>query len=136
MTYTLLKNGAARGGERWDAFSKAWVKADEWQRRQWAREDAAFARSANQGTLCAPMILSDTCGKNVQGLQSQTDGSWYDSKSNLRKEYKRADVTEVGNDVVNTRFWHGQKQRTDYQTEKKKWAAIDAGMNRAGIPPV
>ncbi len=136
MTYRLPYNGEQRGSDRWDAFSKAWVHANEWQQRQWAREDAVFARKANQGQLCAPMIVSDSCGKGVQGLQAQTDGKWYDSKSNLRREYKRADVLEVGNEVVSTRFWHGPKQREDYQAEKKKWASIDKAMNRAGIPPV
>jgi hypothetical protein len=137
MTYKIPKHGEARGPDRWDNPSKAWVRSDEWQQRQWAREDAVFARQANQGELCAPQgIISDTCGKTINGVQSQTDGRWYDSKSQLRREYKRADVIEVGSEVVKTRFWHGDKPRPDPVAEKHKEAALDRAFNRAGIPPV
>lgn len=44
----------------------------------------------------APQVISDTIGR---GVQSMTNGQWYDSKSALRKEYKQAGVIEVGNDV-------------------------------------
>jgi hypothetical protein len=92
----LPKHGEARGGDRWDKLSGAWVPADEWQQRQWAREDAAFARQANQGELCTPMVIGDTMKRD---LQSQVTGRFHDSKSSLRREYREHGVTEVGNDV-------------------------------------
>jgi hypothetical protein len=89
-------NGEARGSERWDNVSKAWVPAQEWQQRQWAREDAAFARQSNQGELCTPMIVRDTMPRD---LRSQVTGRVHDSKSTLRREYREHGVAEVGNDV-------------------------------------
>lgn len=41
-----------------------------------------------------PMVISDT----MSDMQSQTNGRMYSSKSELRKEYKRAGVEEVGNE--------------------------------------
>jgi hypothetical protein len=96
MSDLLPKNGEIRGGERWDSVSRAWVRADEWQQRQWAREDAAFARRANQGELSAPMVIGDTMKRD---LQSQVTGRIHDSKSALRREYREHGVVEIGNDV-------------------------------------
>jgi hypothetical protein len=92
----IPKNGEQRGPDRWDSVSKAWVPAQEWQQRQWAREDAAFARKSNQGELCAPMIVRDTMPRD---LRSQVTGRMHDSKSTLRQEYRQHGVVEVGNDV-------------------------------------
>ena len=44
--------------------------------------------------LAAPNFVSDT----MDGLQSQASGKMYDSKSELRKEYKALGMAEVGND--------------------------------------
>ena len=93
------KHGDIRGGERWDRLSAAWVPAEEWQRRQWAREDAAFARKANQGELCTPSVIGDS----MKTLQSQASGKWYDSKSNLRREYRQLGMQEVGNEKLTRR---------------------------------
>lgn len=96
----IPKNGEARGSDRWDSVSAAWVRADEWQARQWAREDAAFARKANQGELCSPRISTDTTAK---ALQSPVTGKWHESKSALRREYRDHGVVEVGNDAPTKR---------------------------------
>ena len=49
----------------------------------------------NRSELSGPMVISDC----MDGVQSQLDGKWYDSKSSLRKTYRQAGVTEVGNDA-------------------------------------
>ncbi len=129
------KNGELRGGERWDSASKAWCRADEWQRRQWAREDAVFARAANQGELTCPMIIRDSLG--LHGVQSQSDGKHYDSKRAMRKHYREAGVIEVGNDgQTETRFIHGPRAPEDPHKERKQDRAIHYAFNRLGIPPV
>ena len=129
------KHGEQRGGERYDRPSFAWVRCDEWLRRHWEREDRIFAKRANQGQLCAPMILSDSLG-GVNGVQSQADGQHYDSKSNLRRHYREAGVVEVGTDVPTTRFFHGDKPLPDPDRKKKQEAAIGKAFNRIGLPPV
>jgi hypothetical protein len=119
MTF-FPKDGELRGSERWDRLSGAWVPADEWQARRWAREDAAFARKANQGELKCPMILRDS----MKTLQSQVTGKWYDSKSNLRKEYRDHDMIEIGNEVKpdQGRFWSG-KPYVDPKVEREQHKA-------------
>jgi hypothetical protein len=74
----------------------AWVRADEWQARQWEREDRVFAKMRNQGEVCAPQIVTDTLG--LHGVQSMANGQFYDSKSALRAHYKRDGLVELGND--------------------------------------
>lgn len=129
----LPKHGELRGSDRYDRLSMAWVRADEWQARQWEREDRAFERLANQGDLCAPMIISDGMGKGVNGLKSQVNGLHYDSKSNLRKHYRDAGVVEVGNDPAGQR--KGPRYR-DPLKDRKIESAIHRAFNRTGIPPV
>ena len=124
-------HGEIRGGERWDKPSSAWVPADEWQRRQWAREDAAFARLANQGELACPMLISDSLG--FHGLQSQADGKFYDSKRAMRRHYREAGVVEVGDEPIRGRFWGGGGPRQDPHRERKLEDAIGRAMTRAGI---
>jgi hypothetical protein len=104
------KHGELRGSERWDKPSAAWVSADEWQHRQWAREDAAFARLANQGELKCPSVISDTMKRD---LQSQVTGRMYDSKSSLRREYREHGVQEVGSDVPKSTAQVGKFRRPD-----------------------
>jgi hypothetical protein len=74
----ILKHGEARGADRWDALSKAWVKAE----------------------LCAPRIIGDTTAKP---LQSPVTGKWHESKASLRREYREHGVVEIGNDVPKAR---------------------------------
>lgn len=130
----LPKHGEARGSDRYDRPSMAWVRADEWQARQWDREDRIFAKRARQGEPCAPMVLSD--GLGVHGLQSQVDGKYYDSKSGLRRHYRQAGVVEVGNDVPATRFAHGTKPAADPMKDRAQTQAIYKAFNRIGLPPV
>jgi hypothetical protein len=116
-----MKHGELRNGERWDRLAGAWVRADEWQVRQWAREDAAFARKANQGELCAPMVIHDS----MRSLQSQVTGRYHDSKSALRREYREHGVLEVGNDVPKTK---GASKAVNPDAEHR---AIEAALYRA-----
>jgi hypothetical protein len=132
----LPKNGELRGGERWDRLSAAWVPADEWQRRQWSREDAAFARKANQGQLCAPRFFTDTQG-GIRGIRSMKDGRMYDSKSQMRKHYRESGVLEVGDDssVTNRDKITGPRQRyEDPKQEQKIDAALGRAWSRVGLP--
>ena len=115
------KHGEMRGGERWDRLAGAWVHADEWQARQWAREDAAFARKANQGELCTPGVIFDS----MRSLQSQVTGRYHDSKSTLRREYREHGMVEVGNDVAKTR---GKSKAVNPAAERK---AVEAALYRA-----
>jgi hypothetical protein len=126
----LPRHGELRGGDRYDRLSMAWVRADEWQVRQWEREDRAFARKANQGELSAPMVIADTTG-SVRGVQSMVDGRHYDSKSSLRRHYRDAGVIEVGNEPVRK----GPRYKDPHQ-ERKIEGAIHKAFNRMGIPPV
>ena len=70
----LHKHGEQRGSDRWDRPSMAWVRADQWQVRQWEREDRVFARKANQGQLTAPSIVTDGQG-GINGIRSMKSGS-------------------------------------------------------------
>lgn len=129
----LPRHGELRGGERYDRPSFAWVSAEEWQRRQWEREDRIFERQASQGQPCAPMVMSDGVG-GVRGVQSQVDGRYYDSKASLRRHYRDSGVIEVGNEVPKTRFFHGSKPMEDPQAARKRREAIGRAMSRAGLP--
>lgn len=129
----LPAHGAARGSERYDRPAMAWIDAAEWQRRQWAREDAVFARQANQGELCTPMVIGDGLGKD---LQSQVTGRWHDSKSTLRREYKQHGMVEVGTEKPKGRFWHGDRPQRDAARDKANEVAIHKAFNRMGMPPV
>jgi hypothetical protein len=55
------------------------------------KRSAPAARSA----LPAPMVIGDA----MPPVQSMLDGRMYESKSALRRTYREAGVTEVGNDV-------------------------------------
>lgn len=117
----------------YDRPSFTWVTPEEHARRTAEREERAFQRRARQGELCAPMVISDAQG-GVRGLQSQVDGKFYDSKSNMRRHYKREGMVEVGNDNVTTRFWHGDKPLKDPHAERKQMDAIGKAFNRVGLP--
>ncbi|MFQ8433483.1 hypothetical protein [Amaricoccus sp. W119] len=127
MTY-FPRNGDQRGSDRWDAASKAWVRADEWQARQWAREDRAFERRMNQGQLATPVVISDSQG-GVRGVQSMLNGEMYDSKSNMRRHYRERGATEIGNDVPTERV--SRKREPDSAKIKD---AIGRAFNRVGLP--
>lgn len=108
-----------------------WLPRDEYERRRADREERAFQRKASQGQLCAPATISDGTGKD---LQSQCSGKWFDSKSELRKDYKQHGCVEVGNDVPKTRFIHGDKPPADPMKDRKQWDALHKAANRVGLP--
>lgn len=77
--------------------------------------------------LPAPRINGD----NLNAVQSMTNGKWYDSKSALRAEYRRAGVVEVGNDVPMKK-----PQPTLYEKQaakEKRRASIGKALSRAGF---
>lgn len=90
-------------------------------------EEIAFQRKASQGQLCAPMVISDT----QPGLMSMTNGQMYDSKSEMRKEYKRAGVVEVGNDVPTKKAKPTYMERA--AEKKKRQAALGRALSRTGF---
>lgn len=74
--------------------------------------------------LAAPRINADS----MNPVQSMTNGRYYDSKSALRAEYKRAGVIEVGNDVPTS------KPAPDRAALKKqRQASIGKALSRAGF---
>lgn len=111
-------------GKRFDRVSMTWMDAAAYDRLRADREERAFQRKASQGQLCAPMVITD----GMPALQSQTDGRLYDSKSNLRREYRRAGVIEVGNDVPT------QRPKADKTALRKaRRAAIGKALSYAGF---
>lgn len=75
----------------------------------------------------APRVISDT----QPLIQSQTNGKHYDSKSELRKEYKRAGVIEVGNDVQMKR--EGKSADQKRREKEGRRAAIGKALSYAGF---
>lgn len=97
-------------GKVFDRISMTWVDPAEHKARMEYFEELAFMRQGNQGELCTPMVITD----GQKPLQSMTNGKIYDSKSEMRKEYKRAGVVEVGNDTPK------EKPKVDWKAERKK----------------
>jgi hypothetical protein len=76
--------------------------------------------------LSAPRINGDT----MNAVQSMTNGRWYESKSALRAEYRRANVVEVGNDVPMKK---PEPTRYEKQAAKeKRRAAIGRALSKTG----
>ena len=73
---------------------------DDWHdlNEPWPDECMGHYRSYGKPNtdLATPLVNSDT----IDLVQSQTDGKYYDSKSALRSEYKRAGVVELGNEKM------------------------------------
>jgi hypothetical protein len=114
-------------GKKLDRVTGTWLEAAEFERRKAEYEERAFQRQASQGELCAPMVISD-CQPH---LQSQTNGKFYDSKSELRKEYRRAGVIEVGNDVPTKRATPSRDERE--QRKKARRASVGKALSQAGF---
>lgn len=111
-------------GKVYCRVSMTWLDPDEYKRRYDAIEEAAFMARANQGDLCAPMVILD----GMKPVQSQTNGVMYDSKSAIRREYRRAGVIEVGNDIPR------EKPKPDWKAEKQKTkAAVQRAFSYAGF---
>lgn len=89
--------------------------------------ERAFQRQPSQGQLACPMIISD----GQPHLMSMTNGKYYDSKSEMRKEYKRAGVVEVGNDVQWKRATPSRDERERVKKERK--AAVGKALSQAGF---
>ena len=114
--------------ERFNGLSPA-----EYQRQRDARDAARLAETRewrmmlkpNQGEVACPSFISDSLG--VHGVQSQGDGKHYDSKSELRKHYRRDGFVEVGNDVETRR----SKQPTTYMDRDANRRRIEAAAGKA-----
>lgn len=71
-----------------------------------------------------PMMIIDT----MDPVRSMTNGLYYDSKSAMRSEYKRAGVVEVGNDVPT------EKPKTDHVARRKAVKeSVGKALSRAGL---
>lgn len=104
-------------------FAGVMVSDEEYRRLRDHYDEIAFQRKGNQGELACPMIISDT----QPALRSMTDGKIYDSKSEMRKEYRRAGVVEVGNEKQKPgRDWSEEKTK-----RKKQREGIKASLHRA-----
>lgn len=71
------------------------------------------------------MIISD----GQPAIMSMTNGKHYDSKSEMRREYKRAGVEEVGTDTQanrNRKTWAEKKAKRDKQRQEIKGALYKA----------
>lgn len=75
--------------------SHTWKTPEEYAADEARIEEHMFLRMVGQGELTTPAVISDSI---PSGVKSMADGKIYDSKSALRKEYKRHGVIEVGND--------------------------------------
>lgn len=104
------------------SFIKMLSTPENYDRMRAHFEEQAFMRQTSQGQLCAPMIISDT----QAAMQSQTNGKVYDSKSEMRKEYRRAGVVEVGNERPTGPTWSEKKAK-----EAKHKAECKAALAKA-----
>lgn len=99
------------------------VSQAEYDRLSAHYAEQRFQRLPAQGQLCAPMVVRDT----QPALRSMTDGRIYDSKSEMRKEYKRAGVEEVGTEKkTGGRDWIDERAK-----RKKQREGIKASLHKA-----
>lgn len=90
----------------------------------WPHNCSTHEQSKRAEDLPVPMMNFDT----MDAVQSMTNGLFYDSKSALRSEYKRAGVVEVGNDVPAT------KPKTDKAEQKKRiQKTVGKALSQAGF---
>lgn len=114
-------------GKKFDRVTGTWLDAAEFDRRMADYEERAFQRQCSQGQLSAPMVISDS----QNAVQSMTNGVIYDSKSEMRKEYRRAGVIEVGNDVPTKRATPSRDERN--QRKKARQASVGKALSQAGF---
>ena len=95
---------------------KDWHKPEEWPAECWRIAEKA------RSTLPGPMIQTDT----MSPVKSMTNGQIYDSKSALRSEYKRAGVTEIGNEKLKP-YTIPRPKKKDVQ------ATVEKALSRAGL---
>ena len=113
------------------SFIKMLSTPETYERNRAFYEEQAFMRQPRQGELCAPMVISDT----QPALQSQTNGKIYDSKSEMRKEYKRAGVVEAGNERPSGPAW-AEKKAKDAKHKADCKAALAKAHSRMGYGAV
>lgn len=83
----------------------------------------------NQGERALPPQMPFTVSDAQPHLRSMTDGKFYDSKSEMRKEYRRAGVEEVGSDLRanrQRRDWIDQTKKREKQRQEIKGALYKA----------
>lgn len=114
-------------GKKFCRVSLTWLDAAEHDRRTAIYEEMAFQRQTRQGELTTPMIIGD----GMKPVQSMTNGLMYDSKSEIRKEYKRAGVVEVGNDVQTKRATPSRDEKDRVKNARK--ASVGRALSRAGF---
>lgn len=114
-------------GKKFDRVSGTWLDPQEFDRRYAEFEERAFQRGANQGELCAPMVILD----GHKPVMSMTNGQVYDSKSALRAEYRRAGVVEVGNDVPTKKAAPSRDDRD--RAKKERRAAAGRALSKMGF---
>jgi len=95
------------------------VSQAEYDRLKAEAEERRFQRQLSQGELACPMFIRDS----QKPLMSMTNGMIYDSKSEMRKEYKRAGVEEVGNDVPTKRAEPTRHEKEKAAKERRGAAA-------------
>ena len=116
----------------YDRPSFTWVTPEEKARRDADREERWFQRQLSQGQLAAPAVISDT----MPAVKSMHDGRMYDSKSRLRRTYRDAGLTEVGNDSSTTAEYidnyRQPKDRPKSRAEKDaRFASVRHSMEKA-----
>lgn len=72
--------------------------------------------------LPCPMVIGDT----MDAVQAQTDGSWHESKSGIRANYRRHGVIEVGNEKLPQKG----KRKPDRASIKDSVERAEARWNR------
>lgn len=120
-------------GKVFDRVSYTWFDRDQYDRIKADREERWFQSRPHQGQLCTPMILSD----GMDAVKSMTNGQMYDSKSELRKEYRSANVIEVGTEGKALRGLR-EKREKEQEVERKKGVrdAVETALSQAGFGAV
>lgn len=114
-------------GKKFDRISGTWLDPDEYERRRFEWEERAFQKQLSQGQLAVPMVMRD----DMRPVQSMTNGRFYDSKSEIRKEYRRAGVKEVGNDVPMKKPEPSRDEKRRAKEARK--ASIGRALSQAGF---
>jgi hypothetical protein len=114
-------------GKKFDRVTGTWMDPEAYEAMRAEYEERAFQKRANQGQLCAPMVILD----GHKPVMSMTNGKIYDSKSALRAEYKRAGVIEVGNDVPMKKAAPSRDDRD--RAKKQRRAAVGKALSQMGF---
>lgn len=67
--------------------------------KQWPHNCISHFDRGQRSSLAAPMLIRD----GMDAVQSMVSGQWYESKSQMRAEYKREGVVEIGNEKMKPR---------------------------------